>query len=91
MPRNNVKQVAGSIAIGILITGIPLVLDVLFPNTNWWKSSATICDWPMALVHNCNFGRNELNRFIIFFFVNIATWSFIAYLVLRALMKSIAR
>ena len=85
------KRIAGSIVVGVLITNIPLVLGALFPDTHLWKSAAVICDWPMSLVRSVNIGRNELNRLVFFFLVNIATWGLLAYLVLLGLKKRIAR
>ena len=84
------KRIAGSIVVGILITSIPIALAALFPDTHWWKPAAVVCDWPMSLVKYRNLGRNELNRIIFFFFVNIGTWSLVAYLVLLG-QKRIAR
>jgi hypothetical protein len=86
-----VKRIAGSIMVGVLITSIPLVLAALFPERHWWNTAAVICDWPMSLVKFCNLGRNELNRLIFFFIVNITTWGLVAYLVLLGLKKRTAR
>jgi hypothetical protein len=85
------KRIAGSIVVGMVITSIPLVLAALFPETHWWKLAAAICDWPMLLVKFCNLGRNELNRLVFFFVVNIATWGLVTYLVLLGLKKRTAR
>ena len=85
------KRIAGSIVVGILVTSIPLALGALFPDTHWWKTAAVICDWPMSLVKSANVGRNELNRLIFFFLVNVAAWGLVAYLVLLGLKKRVAR
>ncbi len=81
------NRFATSVFVGILITGIPLVLAALFPSTHVWRSAATICDWPMSIVKSANVGRNELTRVIFFFVVNVATWGAISFLVLLGLKK----
>ena len=85
------KLIAGSLLTGILITSIPFALTALFPDTHWWRSAAVICDWPMSLVKSPNIGRNERNRLVFFFIVNIATWSLVTYLVFLGLKKRLAR
>ncbi len=85
------KQIVGSIAAAMLITAIPLGLRALFPDTHWWRTAAAICDCPMRLIHSYNFGHNELTRLLIFLLVNVMVWSFVTYVVLLGLKKSIAR
>ena len=85
------KRIAGSIAVGVFVTSIPLALAALFPDRHWWKPAAAVCDWPMSLVQPLNLGRNELNRLIVFLVVNIVAWAFSAYLVLLGLKKSVLR
>ena len=88
-----VKHVAGSIAIGSLITCLPLISAYLLPSATLWRSVAVICDWPMVLVLRHSgllTHRSELDRLIMFCLINVLSWAAIAYLILLGVKKKLA-
>jgi hypothetical protein len=88
-----VKQVAGSIVIGILITCLPLVSAYLFPSATLWRSVAAFCDWPMVLVQRYSgllTHRRELDRLVVFFLINVLSWAVIADLISLGVKKKLA-